>query len=1747
MMLDFPGYSEVKKINDGHNSYILRALKGKQEVVIKYLNKKRPSKEDLLHFQYEYEILKDIQDDYIINVLDFQALDNSCFMVMQDTHSKSVEELLNSALLSFKEKLHIALQAAKALQSLQKRHIIHKAVTLSNLLYNVEDKSLKLINFSSCITLLFEQNVFKSPHAQEGDLYYFSPEQTGRMNRTIDYRSDLYSLGVSLYKLFCGRFPFEQSNKLELYHAIIATKASSPSEIDSSVPQGISNIIMKLLEKNAEQRYQSAHGLASDISTYIELLETNENPDFKLGKDDLAGKLNIPQKLFGRENEVKELMKAFDRVAKGSKEMLLVAGYSGVGKSVLVNEVHKPITKEKGFFIEGKFDQFQRDKPYLTMIQAFSSWIEMILSEPKAEQEIWRNKILQALGRNAQVIIDLIPSFEKLLGKQDEAQELSGMEAQNRFNFLFSSLIRSIASKDHPLVIFVDDLQWSDQATLNLIEALLHDNESSHFLLFGAYRDNEVDDAHPFIKSITQMQKEKVPISVLEIDNLKKEDVSELLEQTLLQKKAKISSLVDLIYDKTAGNAFFVNNFIHSLEHEKLISFNYESQKWEWDIQALHEKNLTDNVVDLMSKQISKFSEKTQKSLTLAACIGNRFDLHTLSIISEKTEQESALDLEDVLKHGLIIPLKEEYKYTSFSQESDNILYKFAHDRIQQAAYAFLSPEQKPYIHLHIGALLYESITDEQLDENLFDIVNHKNIGEALITDSKDRLKLAELNYMAAVKAKKSVAFSAAYEFLEFFHKYVDANHWKSNYQLSYNAYILKAEIAYMIQDFDSSKKLVNEILKYAKTGVEKAKAQNISIVRETMQGRYKEALEYGREGMALTGFPLPDSEYEENFGKDLQEINTYLQDHSIASLSELSLCENEAVDVATEILMNLVPPSYIVFKPLYPIVCSSLVLLSIKNGNTQFSSMGYSNYGIVLSAALGQHQAGYDFGRVSLEVGKDFKHMQQICKNSFIFATFLNNWVRPIQESEDVNDEGYHMGMQSGELQFVGYILHSKLLNAFIRGDSLDDIQKNLPQSYHFQQKTQNQWAIDSIGALALAISKLKGEKSYLIEEQTFIESVSENESQHGLCFYKIHMAQVEFIFKNYNTAYSLTQEAEELLPNIYGYLATAECNFYNSLSLSMLALQKDPKDREDDIKKIQDNQKLLQIWSDNVKENFEHKLLFIQAQLSWLNNNIEEARVFYNKALESALHNNFFQDMGILSEVFGLFLYEHDIKRISKIYFQDALYYYDRWSADAKVKEIKSFIQESFKLEESLSSEGVQELDYNSVIKSIHLLSSEIQISTLISNYVSISMENAGAQRAVLLFSNKNELEVIIEKEAQSEPNLIEKQLSTFNQDELLIHSLVAKAYTSLQAIIIDNALEDETYSENPYVKKNKPLSILVLPVIQKNTLEAILYLENSLVSNLFTPERVELLSILGAQAAISFENSRLYSNLENKVQERTEALQSSNKDLSTAIQNLQQTQDQLVESEKIAALGNLVAGVAHEINTPVGLSITGITHFQNEAKLMNERYKGNKMTQSSFEEFLDTTESLAELINKNLTHAAKLIKSFKEVAVGQTNERINDFLLKEAIDQVIISFGSPLKRKHISVDVQCDSELKLHSYTGSIYQVFTNLVNNAIIHAFDENSSGHISIIVKEKDDSVMVEFCDNGKGISEKNISKIFDPFFTTKMGQGGTGLGLHIIYNIITQRLQGKISASSTQKPKLTCFIISFPKSLPSET
>ena len=801
----------------------------------------------------------------------------------------------------------MAIQIANSLDGLYRHHVIHKDLKPANILINPTTKEVKLIDFSIASLLPRQTQEIQNPNVLEGTLPYISPEQTGRMNRGIDYRTDFYSLGVTFYELLARQLPFQTDDPIELVHCHLAKQPIPVHQLNKSVPLVLSEIVSKLMAKNAENRYQSAIGLKFDLETCLHAWEeTGKIASFKLGLRDLCDRFIIPEKLYGRESEVFSLLAAFERVSAGSAEMMLVAGFSGIGKTAVVNEVHKPIVRQRAYFIKGKFDQFQRNLPFSAFVQAFRDLMGQLLSETDAKLEQWKLEILAALGDSAQAIVEVIPELERIIGQQPPLPEISGSAAQNRFNLLFEKFIQVFTTQEHSLVIFLDDLQWADLASLNLIKLLISASDNRYLLLIGAYRDNEVFPAHPLMLTLAEIQKGEAKVNTITLAPLAQADLNCLVADTLACSTALALPLTELVYQKTQGNPFFSTQFLKSLHEDGLIEFNFEARYWQCDIARVRTLALTDDVVEFMALQLRKLPTRTQEVLKLAACIGNQFDLAILAIVDENSLVETATALWKALQEGLILPISEVYKFYQAEGNSNSVIgngkefdqlpitreqlakYKFLHDRVQQAAYSLIPEEQKRSTHLKIGQLLLEKTPQADREERIFDIVNHLNVGVELITQEEEREQLARLNLVAGKKAKAATAYAAAVEYFNVGKELLTANSWENQYELTLGLHTEAAEAAYLCGDFDRMEELASVVESCAKMLLDKVKVYEVQMQACMAQNKLQEALNTGLQVLKLLGVEFPSEPNPSDIGEALGETAAILNEKRIEDLIEL-------------------------------------------------------------------------------------------------------------------------------------------------------------------------------------------------------------------------------------------------------------------------------------------------------------------------------------------------------------------------------------------------------------------------------------------------------------------------------------------------------------------------------------------------------------------------------------------------------------------------------------------------------------------------------------------------------------------------------------------------------------------------------------------------------------------------------------------------------------------------------------------
>ena len=1550
-MINIPNYQIGTQIYESANSLVYRGVRKKdnQPVILKVLKEDYPTPAELTCYRQEYEIIHDLDLAGVVKAYGLEKYQNTLVIVLEDFGGESLKATLEQGRqgIAIADFLPLAISIADSLGQIHTVNIIHKDINPANIVWNPATNQLKIIDFGIASRLPRENPTLKNPEQLEGTLAYLSPEQTGRINRSMDYRTDLYSLGVTCYEMLTGFVPFDATEAMELVHCHIAKTPVPVDKINPNVPPIISDIVMKLLAKNASDRYQSAFGVKFDLEKCRENLPSLKNLaglSFELAQNDFSGKLQIPQKLYGRENEVNTLLQAFERISHGKAEMMLVAGYSGVGKSALVHEVHKPMTEKRGYFAAGKFDQFQKNIPYSALTQAFNEFCRYLLMESAKTLANWQTKILDAVGNNGQIIIDVIPDLELVIGKQRAVAEVGPTEAQNRFQMFFMNFVKALCDKDHPFILFIDDLQWVDLASKGLLKSIMLDEEIQYLLIIGAYRDNEVDSSHPFMMAVDELQKANAAINTIELANLQPEDVNDLLQESLKYEAGQTQPLTALIYQKTQGNAFFTHQFLQTLYEEAFLHFDFEQHQWQWNIEKIAAQNITANVVELMTNKIDKLPAKTVAVLQLAACMGNQFDLPILAIIYELDKNETLSILRSAVTEGLILPLDENYL-----DSAEKSQFQFLHDRVQQAAYAMIDDEQKKAVHLKIGRLLLANIAGEESAEKLFKMVDHLNMGRTLITDHQEQIVLARLNLEVGETARNANAYAAARQYLIAGINYLTHLSWVEQYDLTLALHKMLAEVEYLNGYFDKSETLINLTLEQTKSAFEKAEIYNVLIVQYTMLAKYAEAIQIGRKALALLGITLPEKDLQVAFEKELLAAKVNLGDRKIAALLDEPELATPKYRIAIELLANLIPPARIVEIQLFFVVTTKIVNLSLKYGNVPKSISGYSCYGLLQGAVVNDYQTAYAFGQLAVNLSNKFNDLSQKCQASFLLANYVNHWVKPLRLANAINDEGYQVGLQSGELQWVGYILAYKIVQPFYQGRQLDSLLTENPKFLLFSQKTQNQAATDIMLASQLILSNLAGltqDKLVFqyedLTEEYFLENGQEKQSFVAIGNYQVFKAQALYLYDRLAESHNAILKAGEVLAFISGSIFVAEHNFYHSLILVALYPKASNDKQEQYQAQLEINQKQMKIWADNCPDNFRHKYLLVEAEIARISGKpLEITLALYEQAIISAKDNEFIQNEALSNELLAKFWLERGKEKYAKVHLLEAHYRYQQWGALAKVNDLEEkypqwlTARKSNTLESTLKSATVMAsgttrlqtstvLDLNSVTKAAQTLAGEIVLSKLLEKMMHTLIENAAAERGLLILEKEEQWVIEAEGVFEVDEVTVLQSLPIENQ---LPSTVVNYVVRSRESLVLANAMLEGIYTEDNYIRQHQLKSVLCSPILHQGQLIGLLYLENNLIEGAFTPARLKILGMLSSQAAISLENSLLYRTLEQKVERRTAQLAQANQEIMHLNEQLKEENLRMgAELEVAKQLQQMVLPKEAELQQIEGLDLAG-----------------------------------------------------------------------------------------------------------------------------------------------------------------------------------------------------------------------------
>ena len=1546
-------YQIIAKIYESANSLVYRALSNSnaRPVILKVLKQDYPTPSELTRYKQEYQITRSLKIAGAIATYDLLPYENTLAMVLEDFGGVSLDILLRSRKFTLSEFLYLAIEIADTLSRIHAVNIIHKDLNPANIVFNPKTKQLKIIDFGISTVFTRENPTLKNPDVLEGTLAYMSPEQTGRMNRELDYSTDFYSLGATFYQLLSQSLPFETDDALELVHCHIAKQPLPPHEVDREIPLTVSQIVMKLLAKTAEERYQSALGLKADLEECLtQLQQTEQINQFPLAQHDVSDRFKISQKLYGRENEIAILLSAFDRVAgrvgkpsereenenspQSSIEMMLVAGFSGIGKSVLVRELYKPFTQQRGYFIAGKFDQFQRNIPYSAIISAFKSLVRQLLSESEARLVQWREKLLAAFGVNGQVIIDVIPEIEKIVGSQPPVQSLEPTDTQNRFNTVFLKLVRVFCQRSHPLVIFLDDLQWADSATLKLIELMMNDARTEYLLLLGAYRDNEVNPNHPTILTVERLKEQGAAIDTILLDPLQPEEIARLIADSLHSEPETVTPLAELVAKKTLGNPFFINEFLKTIDRENLLTFQQQHKCWQWDIERIEALGITANVVDLMLGKLRKLPEPTQQAIRLAACIGNSFDLTTLSIISEKTAPTTFRDLLPAIQLSSIQPVSELATTLEAPLEAELVIqnYKFRHDRIQQAAYALIEEPQKKAVHLQIGRLLLQKLSAEELSAKIFTLVDHLNQGRVLIESAAEKILLVKLNLQAGKKAKEAIAYAASREYLVIAENEFPGNIWQEDYDLALDLYRELAEIEYLNGNFVRSQNLLDISLQQAKSDLDRLDFYYLQITHCTLLGKLNEAVESGRIGLNCLGINLPVENLAAVFEAELAEYRASLGSRKISLLydsPEMVMLEKR---VAFKILIRILPVAWILNPILMWVVGTKLVNLNIKYGHMEKSPTGYACFGVINAHVLHNYHLAYQYGCLSVKLSDKYKNLSSNVGARQFHASMIMPWLKHIKLSETVNIDSMNAGLQLGDLQPVGYTMTYNLYNLIYQGKNLELLLQEIDRSLLFSQDSLNLWAVNCVlGAKILVqnlVSLTSSETDFdteEIEETHFLAKCREDNTLAAICFYYIFKAQVLYLYGQ-PIELSYFKQAEGLFDFIPATISIAKHNFYYSLTLTAIYPSASKAEQDKYWQQLEANQQQMQEWANNCPENFLHKYLLVAAEMERVTGKPFRAMDLYDRAIESARENQFVQNEAMANELAAKFWWSQNKAEFAQLYLKKAHQCYQIWGAKRKVEDLEQqypqwLASASIETTTNTSTTGnrsSESLDLATVIKASQTISSEIVLESLLAKLMKTVIENGGAQKGYLILDRGQwviEAEGTVDSEATNilrsdaiceavsfralgaNLGLPIKSLDNQTQTPILPVAIVNYVARTQENVVLNNATEAEQFIRDPYIVATQPKSILCIPLLDRGKLRGILYLENNLTIDAFTSDRLEVLRILSSQAAISIQNAQLYGQLEvynrtleRKVLERTQ-------ELSQTLEILQATQAELM----------------------------------------------------------------------------------------------------------------------------------------------------------------------------------------------------------------------------------------------------------
>ncbi|MFK7692992.1 diguanylate cyclase [Paenibacillus sp. HJGM_3] len=1475
-----------------------------QPILVKALRTEWSSYEAIMQYKREFNLFAELSPKVgsVPRPVRLEELGGLFLMVLEDRGGQPLSVLMEEKTLSYEARMRLAERIVECVGALHDQQVIHRNLNPAALLYNMETETVQLTDLALAVKHVQEKKAFRNAGHLEGTLPYISPEQTGRINRSIDYRSDFYSLGVLFYELFTGTCPHEAETVTEQLYAIIAKQPVPPHELrPDEVPRPLSDLIMKLLEKAPEDRYRTAYGILADLRKC-----RNGQDAFQMGEEDRLRLFRLPQKLYGREQELAGLQAVVRSLGSGADRergrLVLIAGEAGIGKTALVQELHGFVSQEHGYFIQGKFDQYNQNLPFSAWIQAFRSLVAQLLNGDADELAPIRESLSDRLGHNASLLANLIPELQTLIGERPALEPLNPAEETNRFFMTFELFIEGLTRGETPLVLFLDDWQWADRSSIQLLDKLAGAAGLGTLLVIGAYRDAEITPDHPFLPALTQLEKRKEVLTIRPAP-LSEEAIRRLIQDAVGSSPEWTGELGKVVHLKTRGNPLFVSEMLKDLHRQGAVSFDERHMSWRLDKAKLRELTWGEGDVSLLVRKIRTLPEEAQLILSLSASIGTLFDWKMLSLVSEGDSRSLAHSLIRGVQEDVIVPLHPNYHVLAGMHEepqadfgSLELQFAFQHDKLQQALYQLIEPAARRRLHLRIGWLLLEHLPPREAEDKIIEIASNLNKGLEFISGEDEIDKLIEVNRKAAKKAKEGFGYETAFEFLEVALRMLPPDAWQVSFPQTLELYRMYAECSYLTHRVEKAEAACEQLLQFLDEPLELAAIYEMQANHYTYLGLMKRSLEAGKLGLRSLGLRVPERVGFAAVLGELSKLKWSLRGRTTEELLESPTMQDKRLKLIMRLLVGFIPPAFISGeKNLFAWVVLKKAYLSAKHGNGPESAGAYIGYAILLSG-LGDLAGARDFGRLAVRINERFGDLQWRSLVLVLYTLFAHSWSESWNTLEEWYGRAIESSQKSGDLLYLAHACYYRHL-----WNPSMPIERYLQESVWSISMIENTQYKESLWTAKLSrqmFRALSGELGdpLILDDATFREAeflgqLTEAKYFSGIAIYYVVKIQLLFTFEKHEEALAYIDKSYDYIGTLAGSAFMEQFSLYTYLSLATSCDRMSGLSKWRARRRMRTEYNRMRKWARHNPDTFGTQHLLMQAERARIRGDYETADACYNRAVQSSNQGGFIRYKALAHELAGKYYAGRKHSEVAAYFFRQAVYYYSVWGAKGKVQQLEQRYGERHKLAyrmaapaESASAATSENLDVHAILAASQAISKEIGLDPLLDALMEIVIINAGAQRGCIVMKSSSTTIVEGEYDPETDSITVRKHdnAATAPYPKTLIDTVAERKET----LICDDAVKEAMYRHDAYLARHKPKSLLCMPLMNQQQVTAIIYLENNLVAGAFTKERLKMIDLLSREMVYSLENASLYSNLERLVAERTEELAFKNQQLNKYI---------------------------------------------------------------------------------------------------------------------------------------------------------------------------------------------------------------------------------------------------------------------